>query len=91
MFPGKVRAYGIGMVYQRFHWKNSFTSVVATPFLQFILGYCFEFFNKRLYFEPAYALKYWPVNTNFPKAFAQIERGASKHTFEPSINFGFKF
>jgi hypothetical protein len=51
----------------------------------------FEFFNKRLYFEPAYALKYWPVNTNFPESFAEIESGGSTYKFEPSINFGFKF
>ena len=33
-YPGKVRAYGIGAGYQRFLWKNSFTSVMVTPFLQ---------------------------------------------------------
>ncbi len=109
-YPGKVRAYGIGVGYQRFHWKNLFTTIVATPFLQqfydkdnkkiqkgfqlyfqLILGYRFEFFKKRLFVEPAYALKYWPVNTNFPKSFADIERGTPKHIFEPSLNFGFRF
>lgn len=33
-YPGKIRAYGVGAGYQRFLWKNSFTSVMATPFLQ---------------------------------------------------------
>lgn len=33
-YPGKIRAYGIGLGYQRFLWKNSFASAVATPFLQ---------------------------------------------------------
>ncbi len=110
MYPGKVTAYGVGLGYQRFLWKKSFASVVASPFmqkfydsddnniqngfqlyLQFILGYRFEFFNKRLYFEPAYALKYWPVNTNFPESFEEIESGGSTYKFEPSMNFGFKF
>ena len=110
MYPGKVIAFGVGVGYQRFHWKGLFTSAVATPFLQqfydedgekiqngfqlylqFILGYRFEFFNKRWYVEPAYAFKYWPVNTNFPASFEEIESGAPNYKFEPSLNFGFKF
>ena len=110
MYPGKVVAYGVGVGYQRFHWKNLFTTIVATPFMQqfygsddkkiqkgfqlyfqLILGYRFEFFKKRLFIEPAYAIKYWPVNTNFPKTFADIERGAPNYKFEPSLNFGFRF
>ena len=34
LYPGKVRAYGVGLGYQRFLWKNIYTSVVATPILQ---------------------------------------------------------
>ena len=109
-YPGKVRSYGIGLGYQRFHWKNLFTTVEPTfilqqfydeddtkiqkgfqLYLQFILGYRFEFFKKRMFIEPAYALKYWPVNTNFPESFADIESGAPKYKFEPSLNFGFRF
>jgi hypothetical protein len=110
MYPGKVRAFGIGAGYQRFHWKNLFTTLEATPimtqyydsdnekiqkgfqlYLQLMLGYRFEFFDKRWYLEPAYALKYWPVNTNMPESFAEIEKGTPKYTFEPSLIFGFKF
>lgn len=109
-YPGKVRAYGIGLGYQRFLWKNLFTTVEPTFFLQqfydadnikiqkgfqlylqFIVGYRFEFFHKRLFIEPAFALKYWPVNTNFPDSFAAIENGKPKHKFEPGLNFGFRF
>jgi hypothetical protein len=109
-YPGKVRAYGIGLGYQRFLWKNLYTTVEPTFFLQqffdadnekiqkgfqlylqFIVGYRFEFFKKRIFIEPAYALKYWPVNTNFPASFAAIEKGAPKYKFEPSLNFGFRF
>ena len=110
LYPGKVRAFGVGLGYQRFHWKNLFTTVEATPFLQqfyntedekiqkgfqlylqFILGYRFEFFKKRVFIEPAYAVKYWPVNTNLPESFAAVESGKPKFIFEPSLNFGFKF
>ena len=109
-YPGKVRAYGIGLGYQRFLWKNLYTTVEPTFFLQqfydtdnkkiqkgfqlylqFILGYRFEFFKERMFIEPAYALKYWPVNTNFPASFATIESGAPKYKFEPSLHFGFRF
>ena len=60
-------------------------------YFQFALGYRFEFFKKRLYIEPAFALKYWPVDTNFPNDFAEAEAGAPNYIFEPSLNFGFKF
>ncbi|MDD4309690.1 MAG: hypothetical protein PHO32_04875 [Candidatus Cloacimonetes bacterium] len=33
-YPGKVLAVGVGLGYQRFLWKNSFASVVATPYFQ---------------------------------------------------------
>jgi hypothetical protein len=109
-YPGKVRAYGIGLGYQRFLWKNLFTTFEPTfllqqfydeddqkiqkgfqLYLQFIAGYRFEFFKKRMFVEPAVALKYWPVNTNFPASFAAIEKGAPKYKFEPGLNFGFRF
>jgi hypothetical protein len=34
LYPGKVLVAGVGLGYQRFLWKNSFTSVVATPYFQ---------------------------------------------------------
>lgn len=110
LYPGFVRAFGVGVGYQRFHWKGLFTAIEATPFitqyydidgekiqkgfqlyLQLIAGYRFEFFKKRFFLEPAYALKYWPIDTNFPADFAEIEEGAPKYIFEPSLIFGFKF
>ena len=60
-------------------------------YLQFAVGYRFEFFKKRFFVEPAYALKYWPVDTNVPADFAAVEKGTPKTIFEPSLNFGFKF
>jgi hypothetical protein len=109
-YPGFIRTHGIGLGYQRFHWKGLFTTVQATNFykqyfdendektqkgyqlyLQLALGYRFEFFNKRWYVEPAWALKYWPIDTNVPDDFAAIAKGTPKTIFEPSLNFGFKF
>ena len=34
-YPGYTRTYGIGFGYQRFLWKGAFTTVQATPFLNF--------------------------------------------------------
>ena len=109
-YPGHVRAYGLGLGYQRFLWRNLYTTVEPTFFLQqfydtsnkeiqkgfqlylqFHLGYRFEFFNKRFFAEPAIALKYWPINTNFPAAFAAIESGKPNYKLEPSLNFGVRF
>ncbi len=110
-YPGKVRALGIGLGYQRYHWMNLFTSIQATPFLlqyfdsdenmiqegfqlylQLRLGYRFEFFNNRWFLEPSVAFNYWPVNTNFPTSFKEIESDAPNYyLFEPGLHFGFKF
>lgn len=60
-------------------------------YMQFAAGYRFEFFKKRIYLEPAYALKYWPVDTNYPTDFSAIENGKPKYIIEPSLNFGYKF
>ena len=110
LYPGFVRAFGVGVGYQRFHWKGLYTAIEATPFItryydiddnkiqngfqlytQLIAGYRFEFYKKRFFLEPAFAFKYWPVDTNFPTDFAEIEEGAPKYIFEPSLIFGYKF
>ena len=90
-YPGFVRAFGLGVGYQRFLWRGLYIVGQGTPFLkhyydsdrekiqngfqlylQLVAGYRFELFNNRLYVEPAYALKYWPVDTNFPEAFQKL-------------------
>ncbi len=110
-YPGKVVAYGIGVGYQRFHWKNLYTTAQATPFmlqyydtedekiqkgfmlyLQLRLGYRFEFFKKRVFLEPSLVCNYWPVNTNMPASFAEVESGTPNYyLFEPGLSFGIKF
>ncbi|MFC2121302.1 hypothetical protein ACFLTI_06890 [Bacteroidota bacterium] len=111
MYPGKVVAYGVGVGYQRFHWKNLYTTVQATPFLlqycdtedekiqkgfqlylQLRLGYRFELFDGRVFLEPSLVCNYWPVNTNMPASFKEIESGSPNYfLFEPGLNFGFRF
>ncbi len=60
-------------------------------YLQLIAGYRFELFKKRLYVEPAYSFRYWPINTNFPDSFSAIERSKNNYIIEPSLNIGIRF
>ncbi len=76
------------------HFYNEADEEIETGFqlyLQARVGYRFEFFNKRWFVEPSVALNYWPINTNFPTSFAQIEEGAPKYKMEPGLHFGFRF
>ncbi len=110
-YPGKIRAYGIGAGYQHFYWKNLYSTVQATPFLQQFfdsgdekiqkgfqlwcqlrIGYRFEFLRERWFLEPSFVCNYWPVNTNFPESFDEIESEWPNYfLFEPGLHFGFKF
>jgi hypothetical protein len=59
---------------------------------QFRAGYRFEFFSKRWFLEPSLAFNYWPVNTNFPESFQEIENEWPNYfLFEPGLHFGFRF
>ena len=33
-YPGSIRSYGVGVAYQRYLWKNFYSTLHATPFLQ---------------------------------------------------------
>jgi len=110
-YPGYIRGFGLGIDYQRFHWKKLYSTVHVTPFLQnfydsdknkiqngfqlFLqlrLGYHFDLFKDRFYIEPSITFNYWPVNTNFPDSFAEIESDWPNYfLFEPGLNFGIKF
>jgi len=110
-YPGKIRSSGVGIGYQRFFWKNLYSSVQANPFLQqyydsddkriqngFQLflqlrwGYRFELFEDRWFIEPSLAFNYWPVNTNMPESFKDVERETPDYfLFEPGLHFGYTF
>jgi hypothetical protein len=61
-------------------------------YLQSRLGYRIELFKKRFFIEPSVAQNWWPVNTNFPSDFLEVENGKPNYyLFEPGLNFGFKF
>ena len=109
-YPGKIRAYGIGIGYQHFLWKNFYITAQGTPFfqqffdeenikivngfqlyLQSRIGYRFELLDHRWFLEPSVAFNYWPINTNFPDGFEEIEAGEPNYfLFEPGLHFGYK-
>ena len=61
-------------------------------YLQLRTGYAFEFFKKRLSLEPSFVFNYWPVYTNMPSSFEEIEDGAPNYyLFEPGLNIGYNF
>ena len=76
---------------QYFDEENKKTQKGFQLYTQLIVGYRFEFFKERFYIEPAYALKYWPIDTNLPENIAEIEKGTPKYIFEPSLNLGIRF
>ncbi len=110
-YPGYVRSFGIGLVYQRFLWKGAYASIDAGNMLQkyfdvdnkpiqngyqlfmtYRLGYHFQFFKNRFFIEPSVAVTHWPINTNVPESFAQVEsKWPNYFLFEPGLNFGIKF
>ena len=77
---------------QFFDEKNKKIQNGFQLYLQSRIGYRFEFFNKRWFIEPSVAFNYWPVNTNFPTTFKNIENGKPNYKlFEPGLHFGYRF
>lgn len=61
-------------------------------FMTYRLGYHFTFFKNRFFLEPSVAITHWPINTNVPESFAQVEsKWPNYFLFEPGLHFGFKF
>lgn len=59
---------------------------------QFRTGYRFEFLNDRWFIEPSVVINYWPLNTNMPASFKQVEdKWPNYFLFEPGLHFGFNF
>jgi hypothetical protein len=62
-----------------------------TLYLDFYLGYQFNFFKDRFFFEPAIGISYWPVRTNVPESFKAVEQQWPNYFIQPGLDFGFKF
>jgi len=56
------------------------------------IGYRIEFFDNRWYIEPSVGFNYWPVSTNIPADFKEIEDDYTNYNlFDINLHFGFRF
>jgi len=56
------------------------------------LGYHIAFFKDRMFVEPQIHCNYWPVNTNTPESFKEMDDKWNIYfLFEPNLYIGFKF
>jgi hypothetical protein len=62
-----------------------------TLYLDFYLGYQFKFSKKRLFFQPAIGVSYWPVRTNVPESFKTIDQKWPNYFIQPGFDFGYNF
>lgn len=62
-----------------------------TLYLDFYVGYQFNFFKNRFFFEPAIGCSYWPVRTNVPESFRAVEKKWPNYFIQPGVDFGFRF
>lgn len=62
-----------------------------TLYLDFYAGYQFNFFNRRVFFEPAIGCSYWPIRTGVPQAFKAAEQQWPNYFIQPGFDFGVRF
>jgi len=56
------------------------------------VGYHISFFKNRMFIEPQIHCQYWPIDTNIPQGFKEIEsRWNNYFLFEPNIYIGVNF
>ncbi len=56
------------------------------------VGYQISFLKDRFYIEPQVHCQYWPIDTNTPQSFKEMDDKWNNYfLFEPNIYIGFKF
>lgn len=56
------------------------------------LGYHVSLFKDRMYIEPQIHCNYWPIDTNTPPGFQEIDNKWNNYfLFEPNLHIGFNF
>lgn len=56
------------------------------------LGYHFRLFKNRMYIEPQIHCNYWPIETNTPPSFQEIDNKWNNYfLFEPNLYIGINF
>ena len=62
-----------------------------TLYLNFHLGYQLKFFKNRFFFEPAIGCSFWPVRSNVPDSFKEIDKKWPNYFIQPGLHFGYNF
>jgi hypothetical protein len=62
-----------------------------TLYLDFYLGYQFKFFKNRFFFEPALGVSTWPIRTDVPESFKNVEKKWPTYFIQPGFDFGINF
>ena len=69
--------------------------VIQSGFKLFMVartGYKWTFKKDKFFIEPSIAVTTWPINTNMPEEFQEVEDKWPKYfLFEPGLNIGFRF
>lgn len=56
------------------------------------VGYHIPFFKNRVFVEPQFHCNYWPIDTNTPQSFKEMDDKWNNYfLFEPNLYIGFKF
>lgn len=56
------------------------------------LGYHISLFNNRMFIEPQIHCNYWPIDTNAPQGFKEIDEVWNNYfLFEPNLHIGINF
>jgi hypothetical protein len=56
------------------------------------LGYQISLFKGRMFLEPQIHCQYWPIDTNTPQSFKEIDNKWNNYfLFEPNLYIGVKF
>ncbi len=56
------------------------------------LGYHISLFNNRMFIEPQIHCNYWPIDTNTPQGFKEIDEVWNNYfLFEPNLHIGINF
>ncbi|HEY0714542.1 MAG TPA: hypothetical protein VGF45_17790 [Polyangia bacterium] len=73
------------------HQDNELDSGIRL-YTSYHLGYYVSFFNDRLFIEPQIHCNYWPVDSEGPPAFKELDDRWNNHfLFEPNLYIGINF
>jgi hypothetical protein len=74
-----------------YHLSDGSSNKGFQLYAQAHIGYQFNFFDNRLYLEPAISCNYWPVLTGMPDTFNKTEsRWPNWFLCEPHLNIGIR-